>query len=75
MLDDQITGLPEFYRLDIRTLDIQAGRSQMLFSKCNPGDGVGLWVSTSGHYRKPAVFCIWGSGIPNSGDAPSAKID
>lgn len=42
LLDDQITGLPEFYKLDIRVLDIPGSRSRTLFSKCNPGDGIGL---------------------------------
>jgi hypothetical protein len=42
ILDDQITGLPAYYKLDIRVLDVPAGRSRSLFSKCNPGDGNGL---------------------------------
>jgi hypothetical protein len=42
ILEDQITNLPTYYKLDIRVLDIPAGRSRSLFSKCNPGDGVGL---------------------------------
>jgi hypothetical protein len=41
-LDDLITTLPPFYRLDIRVLDIAGVRSRSLFSKCNPGDGAGL---------------------------------
>ena len=41
-LDDMITMLPPFYRLDIRVLDIAGVRSRSLFSKCNPGDGAGL---------------------------------
>ncbi len=47
LLKDQITALPAYYRLDIRVLDIQLARSRSLFSKCNPGDGVGLseWTS------------------------------
>lgn len=47
ILDDQITGLPAYYKLDIRVLDIPSGRSRSLFSKCNPGDGEGLseWTS------------------------------
>ena len=47
ILDDQITGLPAYYRLDIRVLDVAGGRSRSLFSKCNPGDGEGLsdWTS------------------------------
>jgi hypothetical protein len=43
---DQITNLPTYYKLDIRVLDIPAGRSRSLFSKCNPGDGVGLSEGT-----------------------------
>lgn len=42
MLDDLITGLPEYQKLDIRVLDIAAARSRSLFSKCNPGNGAGL---------------------------------
>jgi hypothetical protein len=42
ILDDQITGLPAYHKLDIRVLDIASGRSRSLFSKCNPGDGEGL---------------------------------
>jgi hypothetical protein len=42
ILDDQITGLPAYYKLDIRVLDVPNGRSRSLFAKCNPGDGKGL---------------------------------
>ncbi len=42
MLEDQITELPAYYKLDIRVLDIAGGRSRSLFSRCNPGDGTGL---------------------------------
>lgn len=42
MLEDQITALPAYYRLDVRMLDIAGGRSRSLFSRCNPGDGTGL---------------------------------
>jgi hypothetical protein len=47
ILDDQITGLPAYHKLDIRVLDVPSGRSRSLFSKCNPGDGEGLsdWTS------------------------------
>jgi hypothetical protein len=47
ILKDQITGLQEYYKLDIRVLDILNARSRSLFSKCNPGDGTGLseWTS------------------------------
>src|SRR6202453_2489546 len=49
-LDDMITTLPPFYRLDIRVLDITGVRSRSLFSKCNPGDGAGL-SGGDGHPR------------------------
>ena len=42
IVDDIITKLPPFYRLDIRVLDIAGQKSTSLFSKCNPGDGNGL---------------------------------
>lgn len=42
MLEDQITALPAYYKLDVRVLDIAGGRSRSLFSRCNPGDGTGL---------------------------------
>jgi hypothetical protein len=42
LLMDQITGLADYYRLDIRVLDIPTARSRSLFSRCNPGDGSGL---------------------------------
>ena len=42
MLEDQITELPAYYKLDIRVLDIAGDRSRSLFSRCNPGDGTGL---------------------------------
>jgi len=67
-LDDMITTLPPFYRLDIRVLDIAGGRSRSLFSKCNPGDGAGLsewtdnpriarlrWIED---FRKPAAAAM-----------------
>ncbi|WP_159009780.1 hypothetical protein [Bradyrhizobium sp. S69] len=67
-LDDMITTLPPFYRLDIRVLDIAAGRSRSLFSKCNPGDGAGLsqWTDNPriarlrwiGDFRKPAADAV-----------------
>ncbi|QOZ51522.1 hypothetical protein [Bradyrhizobium sp. CCBAU 53338] len=68
ILNDLVTGLPPYYRLDIRVLDIQGNRSRSLFSKCNPGDGVGLsewtdnpriarmrWIES---FRKPAAEAI-----------------
>ncbi|MGO8912544.1 MAG: hypothetical protein ACLQDM_24905 [Bradyrhizobium sp.] len=42
LLEDQISGLPDYHKLDIRVLDIAGSRSRSLFSKCNPGDGTGL---------------------------------
>lgn len=67
-LDDMITTLPPFYRLDIRVLDIAGERSRSLFSKCNPGDGAGLsewtdnpriarlrWIED---FRKPAALAM-----------------
>jgi hypothetical protein len=67
-LDDMITTLPPFYRLDIRVLDIAGVRSHSLFSKCNPGDGAGLsewtdnpriarlrWIED---FRKPAAEAV-----------------
>jgi hypothetical protein len=67
-LDDMITTLPPFYKLDIRILDIAGARSRSLFAKCNPGDGVGLsewtdnpriarlrWIED---FRKPAAEAV-----------------
>src|SRR5277367_5142276 len=67
-LDDMITTLPPFFRLDIRVLDIAGVRSRSLFSKCNPGDGAGLsewtdnpriarlrWIED---FRKPAAEAV-----------------
>jgi hypothetical protein len=42
LLEDQISELPDYHKLDIRVLDIAGNRSLSLFSKCNPGDGTGL---------------------------------
>jgi hypothetical protein len=67
-LDDMITSLQPFHRLDIRVLDVAGGRSRSLFSKCNPGDGAGLsewtdnpriarlrWIED---FRKPAAEAV-----------------
>jgi hypothetical protein len=67
-LEDQISELPDYHKLDIRVLDIAGGRSRSLFSKCNPGDGTGLsewtdnprlarmrWVE---NFRQPAKEAI-----------------
>ncbi|WP_426433993.1 hypothetical protein [Bradyrhizobium genosp. P] len=77
-LDDMITTLPPFYKLDIRVLDIAGVRSRSLFSKCNPGDGAGLsewtdnpriarlrWIED---FRKPAA-----DAVKNSIAAAKAK--
>jgi hypothetical protein len=42
ILDDEINGLPPYFKLDVRVLDTVGARSQSLFAKCNPGDGAGL---------------------------------
>jgi len=67
-LDDMITTLPPFYKLDIRILDIAGTKSRSLFAKCNPGDGAGLsewtdnpriarlrWIED---FRKPAADAV-----------------
>lgn len=68
ILNDLITTLPPYYRLDIRVLDIAGMKSRSLFSKCNPGDGTGLseWTSNPRiarlkwleSFRKPANNAI-----------------
>lgn len=68
ILDDLITGLPTYHRLDIRVLDISGNKSRSLFAKCNPGDGVGLsewtdnphlarlrWIES---FRRPAAEAV-----------------
>jgi hypothetical protein len=68
LLEDQISALPDYHKLDIRVLDISGGRSRSLFSKCNPGDGTGLsewtdnprlarmrWLET---FRQPAKDAV-----------------
>jgi len=67
-LDDLITTLPPYHKLDIRVLDIAAVKSRSLFAKCNPGDGTGLsewtdnpriarlqWIDD---FRKPAADAV-----------------
>ncbi len=67
-LDDMITTLPPYYKLDIRVLDIAGVRSHSLFARCNPGDGAGLsewtdnpriarlrWIED---FRKPASDAV-----------------
>jgi hypothetical protein len=81
-LDDLITTLPPFYRLDIRVLDIAGVRSRSLFSKCNPGDGAGLsewtdnpriarlrWIED---FRQPAAQAVKSSIA--SAEAKSSPI-
>jgi hypothetical protein len=68
IVDDLITALPPYHRLDIRVLDIPRLKSRSLFSKCNPGDGAGLseWTSNPRiarlkwleSFRKPANEAI-----------------
>jgi hypothetical protein len=71
LLTDQIKLLPDYYRLDIRVLDIPRSRSRSLFSKCNPGNGEGLsewtnnpriarmrWLES---FEKPAKEAVDGS--------------
>jgi len=68
ILDDLITGLPEYYRLDIRVIDIPNARSRSLFAKCNPGDGANLsewkdnpriarkrWIEA---FKEPAIKAV-----------------
>src|ERR1700761_4702663 len=67
-LDDMITTLPPYYKLDIRVLDIAGLRSRSLFAKCNPGDGAGLseWTDNPrigrlrgiADFRKPAADAV-----------------
>jgi hypothetical protein len=68
ILDDLITNLPVYHKLDIRVLDAAGSRSLSLFAKCNPGDGAGLsewtanpllarkrWIEG---FEKPALAAI-----------------
>src|SRR5579872_2816821 len=79
-LDDMITTLPPFYKLDIRVLDIAGAKSRSLFSKCNPGDGGNLsewtdnpriarmrWIED---FRKPAAQAVR-SSISSASSASS----
>jgi len=78
MLEDQITALPAYYRLDVRVLDIAGGRSRSLFSRCNPGDGTGLseWTDNPrlarmrwlDDFRQPAK-----DAVKSSLSSPSSK--
>lgn len=53
-LNDLITELPAYNKLDIRVLDAPNAKSQSLFSRCNPGDGAGLseWTDNPAIARK-----------------------
>jgi hypothetical protein len=75
-LDDLITTLPPYHKLDIRVLDIAGLKSRSLFSKCNPGDGAGLsewtdnpriarlrWIDD---FRKPAAEAVRSSVASSS---------
>jgi len=75
-LDDLITTLPPYHKLDIRVLDIAGLKSRSLFSKCNPGDGSGLsewtdnpriarlrWIDD---FRKPAADAVKSSVASSS---------
>jgi hypothetical protein len=75
-LDDLITTLPPYHKLDIRVLDIAAVKSRSLFAKCNPGDGTGLsewtdnpriarlrWIDD---FRKPAADAVKSSVASSS---------
>jgi hypothetical protein len=68
ILDDLITNLAVYHKLDIRVLDVAQSRSLSLFAKCNPGDGAGLsewtanpvlarkrWIE---EFEKPALAAI-----------------
>jgi hypothetical protein len=54
ILDDLITSLDVYHKLDIRVIDVAGARSQSLFVKCNPGDGAGLseWTANPVIARK-----------------------
>lgn len=82
ILDDLIVGLPEYYRLDIRVLDIPGLRSRSLFAKCNPGDGANLsewkdnpriarkrWIES---FKEPAIKAV--SSSVSSAKAASSPI-
>lgn len=77
ILDDLVATLPEYYRLDMRVLDVTRMRSQSIFAKCNPGDGTGLsewtgnpriarlrWIES---FHKPATDAIRSSIVGGPG--------
>ena len=74
LLDEIVTTLPPYHKLDIRVLDIAGLRSRLLFAKCNPGNGTDLseltnnieaarlrWIES---FRKPALVAIENSVTP-----------
>lgn len=74
LLEEIVTTLPPYYKLDIRVLDVAGLRSRSLFAKCNPGNGMGLsewtnnieaarlrWIAS---FRKPALEAIDKSVTP-----------
>ena len=81
ILDDEITSLPAYYKLDIRVLDVAGIKSRSLFAKCNPGDGKGLSESTDNPriarqkwiegFRKPAREAVESSlGSASADNSP-----
>lgn len=74
LLEEIVTRLPPYHKLDIRVLDVAGLRSRSLFAKCNPGNGTGLsewtnnievarqrWIES---FRKPALEAIDKSVTP-----------
>lgn len=49
-----VRSLPDYYRLDIKGLDIPGMKSRSIFSKCSPGSGAGLseWTASPALARK-----------------------
>ena len=66
-----VRQLPNYYRLDIKGLDIPGMKSRLIFSKCNPGNGAGLseWTASptlakerwKKSFEQPAITAIEGS--------------
>lgn len=74
LLEEIVTTLPPYHKIDIRVLDVAGLRSRSLFAKCNPGNGTGLsewtnnieaarlrWIES---FRKPALEAIDKSVTP-----------
>lgn len=63
-----VRDLPDYYRLDIKGLDIQGMKSRSIFSKCSPGNGAGLseWTASPDlakerwrkSFEKPAIAAV-----------------